>query len=362
MIRIIDPEFHLLGEIDDYESLIFTKRYDTFGEFQLTINKDKKNTAMLKRGCIIFIDNTRAGIIDHRGPYREANGGGGETLNLMGYTLERLLNYRVTEPPPGEDTWRMTNPAETVIKALINYNLGPGANKPERIIPEVIIAPDQQRGVEATWETEYRPLDEDVQKLCRQTGLGIITYLDFSRRKIIVDTIEGRDLTVGQRIYPPVIFSTEFDNLMEQQLTDSTMDYRSTALVCSKGEGKNRCYITLHGELTGLDRREVFVNARDVVQSDVDKLSERGDEALAAAAPIFTLDGKINPRNTMLYGKDYALGDIVTMRHDETVLHTRITEVTETWDENGYAMTCVFGEKAPDLIGKLKQAVNQITS
>ncbi len=40
-IRIIDKDFNLLGEIDDYESLIFIRRFSRVGEFELHINLEK---------------------------------------------------------------------------------------------------------------------------------------------------------------------------------------------------------------------------------------------------------------------------------------------------------------------------------
>jgi len=53
-IRIIDKDFNLLGEIDNYESLIFIRRFFKVGEFELHINLDKQNVDKLQEDRSLF--------------------------------------------------------------------------------------------------------------------------------------------------------------------------------------------------------------------------------------------------------------------------------------------------------------------
>jgi len=43
-IRVLSPTLQLLGEIHDYESLVFNFKHHKSGDFQLTINLNKQYT------------------------------------------------------------------------------------------------------------------------------------------------------------------------------------------------------------------------------------------------------------------------------------------------------------------------------
>ena len=66
-------------------------------------------------------------------------------------------------------------------------------------------------------------------------------------------------------------------------------------------------------------------------------LLSRGYDALAEFGAVETFNGTIQPDVTFIYKQDYFLGDIVTVENDYGItVAARITEVIETWDENGY--------------------------
>lgn len=72
-------------------------------------------------------------------------------------------------------------------------------------------------------------------------------------------------------------------------------------------------------------------------------LMNRGYEKLSEHKASIAFEGQVNPSTTFTYKKDYFLGDVVNVEN-EFGIHAaaRITEVVETFDENGYMVEPKF--------------------
>ena len=71
-----------------------------------------------------------------------------------------------------------------------------------------------------------------------------------------------------------------------------------------------------------------------------------GAQDLAGAQITQSFDGTINVNNGVYkYKENFNLGDLVTVQDNEIGLYinTRIIEVIETQDENGYNITANYG-------------------
>ncbi|WP_252281417.1 siphovirus ReqiPepy6 Gp37-like family protein [Peribacillus frigoritolerans] len=70
-IRLFDRNFKFMAEIDDYESLQFTRRYYSVGEFELRINADKKHVNLIRKGILVVLGNqfNKVGIIKAKDPF-----------------------------------------------------------------------------------------------------------------------------------------------------------------------------------------------------------------------------------------------------------------------------------------------------
>ena len=77
------------------------------------------------------------------------------------------------------------------------------------------------------------------------------------------------------------------------------------------------------------------VTLRDVVY--LPYLYILGDEKLSEYGTTTTFTGSIEPNVTYIYGTDYNLGDLVTVRNEFGISQAaRIMEVVQAWDEQGY--------------------------
>lgn len=369
-IRILTTDFQWLGEIDDYESLQFIRRFHKAGEFELHININKNLTETLQKDNLIYLSPRKVGIIAHR----ELSKDDSETLMIKGPTLQGFMSRRITVPPAGEGYDRIKACAETVLKHYVLKNVVNPADS-SRIIPDLEIAADQKRGDVVDYQSRLKQLDEELETISNMSGIGWEIRLDLKSNKYVFDVIEARNLTAEQSVLPPVIFSIDFDNIKAQTFTDSALGYKNTAYVGGQGEEEERRIIEV-GTAAGIGRYETFVDARDVAEMtkgegsneeipipEVDiiaQLNDRGSKSLKEMDIIQSFESEILTYGPFVYEQDWDLGDIVTVQDKKwgLTLNTPIPEVKEIYEPSGFRLEATFGNTVPTLIEKIKKTID----
>ncbi len=354
-VRIIDTEVNLIAEIDDYESLIWTRRWHKPGNFELHIDARKQHVGELQKGRLLLAGD-KTGIILHRELKQGAQGE--EQVLVKGASLASVLGRRITVPPTGFGYDRVNDFAETIMKGYVVRNCVIPTDT-RREIPSLAVADDQERGAKTVYQTRYKDLAEELEKLSLISGLGWDVTLDWVSKCWVFDVLEGRDLIEGQTANPPVIFSADFDAIESQTFIDSDVGHKNAAYVGGQGEGADREIVEVGGTLTGLNRLEVFIDARDI--EDGADLSGRGGQKLAEYPRLLTFDTEILTQGPYGYGEDWDLGDIVTVQNRKwgVTLDSRVTEVTEVYEPGGFRLSATFGSSIPTLPEKLKQEMDQ---
>ncbi len=353
-IRVLSPTLDLLGEVDNYLSYSFSRKYYSYGEFQLVTNRKIQNTDKLDINKLVMLgaDKYKVGIIRHK--EIKTNEQGEEILTVRGYTLGAIAKQRITFPPDNQAVDTIEADAEAVMKYYVERNclLVPGME-----FPNLEIAPNKNIGENIKWQSRYKNLAEELESISRITNLGWHIYLDLSLKKWIFDIYNGRNFSVNQNINPPVIFSPEFDNVKSQEYIDSLMDFGNYAIVAGQGEGVNREIITIGSDATGLDKHVIFVDARDLESSN--DLLDRGKLKLSEHKRLISFQSEILPLGPFEYERDWKLGDIVTVQNKDwqVTVDVRITEVTEVYESSGFKLNVVFGDSLPTLTEKLKAMV-----
>lgn len=352
-IKIIDKGFNFLGEVDDYEALIFTRSWGGIGGFEIHINANKKYTDKLRKENIVFVNEKKAGVI----LYREFSTDDNERLIVKGQQLKTYLGRRITIPPTGRAQDYKNDYVENIMKHYVEANcVNPADTK--RKIDRLRIAPVESRGIKTQYQTRFKNLAEELEKLSLISGLGWDVYLDLKNKEFVFDVFEGRDLTAAQSVLPPAIFSVDYDNISSQKLIESAMGYKNTGYVGGQGEGIDRTIQVVGEDAQGLERYEVFIDARDI--EDSGDLSERGLQKLEELKELMTFDNEILTQSNLVYEEDYNLGDLVTAINNKwrVVLDSRITEVTEIYEVGGYRINAVFGNNIPTLVERIKQEMD----
>jgi hypothetical protein len=361
-IRILTPAIDILAEIDDYESLSFTRRFHEVGAFELRINRHKKHVGLLQKGNLVMLGNQahKVGVILHREITLTEAGKLSETWLIRGVTLSGVMARRITIPPSGLSHDKITADAESVLINYVNNNVVAPADT-SRTIAEVTLATNLNRGASLTWQSRYKNLADELRGISEYSGLGWQISLDFTAKKWQFNVLEGRDLTAGQTVNPPVIFSPDFDAIREQKYADSDLNYRNVGIVAGQGEGELRS-IAMVGTATGLSRIETFIDARDVeIAAD---LPSRGEQKLAEFSTEQYLEAEILTHSPFKYEEDYDLGDLVTSQNKGwgVTLDARITEIKEIYEpSSGLKLEAVFGNSRPTLVDKVKQEIEQIS-
>lgn len=357
-IRILSKDLNLLGEVDNYLSFSISRKYYTYGEFQLVTNIKVQNADKLNVGNLVMIarDEFKTGVIRHK--EIKINEAGEEILTIKGFSLSHFLTQRITIPPTGAARDTIEGNAEKVMKHFVKRNC---LDIPGMEFPNFIISPNLNRGDQIKWSSRYRNLAEELEKISRLTDIAFMIYPDFNLKTYIFDIYNGRNFSAGQNIYPPVIFSSKFDNVASQDYTDSLLDFGNYAIVAGQGEGVNREILMMGDEAAvGFNKSVIFVDARDL--EDSKDLPARGAAKLKEHERIVSFGAEVLTTGPFEYERDWDLGDIVTVQNKDwnVEVDTRITEVTEIYEAGGFRLNVVFGDAPLTLGEKIKREIKGI--
>ena len=375
-IRIMKRDFTLLDEIDRYSSLQIIRSWYGVGVIELRINRYLKGADKLQRGNIIFphAHLNKAYQIRHKEIELDENGKATENWIIRAPALKSWLSDRLTIPPAGQSQDSIKTDAESV---MYHYADTQAINPVDsgNALP-VIAGTNHERGDTVDWNSRYKDLAEEMAAIGQLSGLGWNIGIDYEAQAFRFDVLEGRDLTAGQSTNPPAIFSTEFGTLKSLSYTESDLDYKNVAVVAGQGEGADRRVITV-GDLdaTGLDRRVLFVDARDISEETEDDepkprpeadiirdLTNRGMQKLAEQEQEIFMEGQALPKSRLIYGVDYDLGDMVTLQNKEwgVTMDARITEVKEIYEPGNTDIELTFDNSRPTLVSKIKQELSMM--
>lgn len=348
VINIIDRDFNFLGQIDNYESLMIGKSYSGIGSFELHVNDNTANVNELQKENIIFTDTKKAYII----LYREMESTTGKVI-VKGLELKSYLSRWLVYPPNGQAYYRINSNSETIMKEYVQATLI------RKGITNIVVEENQNRGTTTVYQSRYKNLADELEKISISSGLGWDITLDLENKQFVFDVVEGKNRTANQSILPPAIFSVDYDNIGEQTLIDSKLGYANVAVVAGQGEGAER-QITVVGDTAGLDSFETFVDARDI--ENVDDLPARGEQELAGVKEVLTFDSEVLTDKNLVYEVDFKLGDLCTKQNKKwnITVDRRITAITEIYEGTGFRLDISFGESLPTVADILKEIQDDI--
>lgn len=353
MIEIIDSDFNYLGIISNFESLIFNRSWSGVGDFELHINKDKKNADKLVKDNFIMINKkqNKVGIIEDI----KLDCNNTKTLIVSGKQLKGITNRRLTVT----DTYDRVaeTEAENVFKHYINAHMIDSyyndISTPERNIVWLKLAETQNRGLKTVWQSRYEYLDTLMEHISEDTGLGWDIVLDLAQKCAFFDVYEGKNRSLNQTENPPMVFSQKKRNLLTSSITDNSSGWKNTGYSLGKGELEERPLVVVkEAECTGLARREVLL---DMNSTETVDLAEEARKKLEDYKQIKSFEGTIYQIPNMEYEKDWNLGDIVTIDTEGYVEDKRITSIKEIYERNKTSIEVNFGDKVPKLEEQMRK-------
>ena len=332
----------LIGVVESFEYLRWTRRYSQCGAFELKAIATPDNIAQLALGNFLWkSDDEEIGIIEHL----EMAQSDKETITVSGRFATSFLARRIiwgTETLGGD--------LSACALQLINSHLIAPSDTNRQIAGVAFTSP--VLGVMVNTQVSYKNLMVTVTGLCDASDQGIKTVFNPATGGLLITLYTG---AVSQ-----AVFSREYENLTTQIYTQSAIDYANTALIGGEGEGASRVLASI-ADSAGEARREVFVDAKDLRQEDfgtgyTSALLYRGQNRLSELSMAHSFDAEVNPHGNLRYKVDFDLGQVVTVLSKKwgVTLAARITEVEESYDASGQSLNIVFGKGALSLFQKLK--------
>lgn len=345
-IRFFDRSLNFIGELDSYVGIDFVSRWNRYGEFKLFVHNI---LPQMKKGHYIMLNNDRrkAGIIKRI----KCGDNGNASAEVAGVTIAHILTQRLTVPPPGKAYHSFHAPAEDIICALVTANCVSAADS-KRNMPCLQVVSSRGRGDKIYYQTRYEELNKAVETLCNASGLGITVSLHPEEKKLIFEVLEGADRSSKQSERPPMIFNVEYDNVTNREYVSDWTNYKNCAVTAGQGEGADRKIEIVGNENAGMDRYELFVDARDI-ENDT-RLSDRGVSKLVEYAVMDSYSSNVN---AVQYETKWNLGDIVVTidREYNVSMDERVVEVSESFDKDGYTVSPTFGTIQKTIIEKVNE-------
>lgn len=360
-VRGIDT--NIIGIVDTASSVIWHSVYFGVGVFEIQATATPEIVSLLKAGRYVTRpDNDDVGIIE--GLHIPENITDGATISASGRFVKSILDRRVIYNLSGNSNkatilrGNVENEVRNVVKDnaiecpfdskrnIPNLALGDLANIPLRIV--------DADGYAAQKQVSYQNLLEYTDGVLEEYGIGAKCIL---RNGLFLYTVySGTDRSIGNGVNAPVIFSKDYDNLTSSEYTYDETTEKNVALVGGEGEGVDRFYSVLDKGGSGLQRREIFIDASSISktykdENDVEQtytnaqyktmLDAKAQQDIAPLVKTETFNGVLDATNgNYIYGRDFALGDIVTVQNSKIgiYMNVRISEALEYQDNNGYTV------------------------
>lgn len=370
VFEVNDTTFDSIGEVNQYESLIWPDKFNGFGTFELWAPITDENSQYFKKGNILWCGGDNAAVVEI--VKSEIDENGTKTYNVKGRTLEMLLTTRIIW-----GTYNAVNKdASTAMYEIVNQNCVNPSNA-NRKIPYLKLAEDLKFGGKITYQKTGGEVYDSLSTIASTYDLGFSVLFKPKTKELIFEVVEGVDRTVEQSTNDPVEFSTELEDLLSSSYYTNDQDVKNVAFVQGEGSGSSRkSVISGEADSKGFGRRELYVDARDLQSTSVDEngeeqslssteytqvLTQRGDDKLSECKTTETFEAQIRVFGDVQYefGVDYKKGDKVTVRDEQlnVVVSARITEVQEEFDDE-YALVLTFGYSYPTIMQKVKQQIS----
>ncbi|MYX26057.1 hypothetical protein GTY75_05135 [Streptomyces sp. SID8381] len=372
-VEVRDAALNRIGIIDKWISMDLVVRYCQTGSWQILVAAGTPQADMLQKGggVAIYQDGVELPILtgqiesfQHYWTTDQHTGVG--SLYFGGKCDNKLAYNRLAFPDPtktatqqwqADDSGRkVSGPAGHLIWSELNQAIGPGALA-DRRIGNVIIGNDVAFGKSISDNLQWDVIGTKLESWIDTTTAGYRFLYDPNGQCINLHVFTPRDLSKDIR------FSTELGNLREftWSLTAPTV---TRVIVACQGAGKNRyLYQQIDTDTEAewgiqveqfLDRRDLPIKADPTtgqpIKADLSVTDEQFATAkqavLDAATEALTTGAKngnfqIYPLDTphIQFGRDYFVGDIVTVSVDGTEYTDIVREVTITVDDGGNTQT-----------------------
>lgn len=330
---IMNENFEKIDVFDTFESLIWAERYSSYGDFEIYTSAERSIIQKTKPNYYIQSDESEMVMIIEDLKL-ESDTEFGNHYTITGRSLESILLRRIV--------WSQTildGYLEGQIEKLLNQNVIKPTDNNRKISNFVFKKSNDPTIASLKIKAQFTgdTLYDAVKKICDSTNIGFKITLN-DQNQFVFSLYTGSDRSYDQFSNPYVVFSPNFENIINSNYTESNRTLSTVGLVAGEGEGSERRTVVVgDSKSSGLNRREAFIDARDI-SSQVDGgtltdeqynglLTARGNEYMAEYKTVKAFDGEVETSQLYQYQRDFFMGDIVQLENEYgSSARVRITE------------------------------------
>lgn len=385
-VFVRDASLNLIGQIEDFQNLTLSLKYNDVGTWELTLPADSPGAALLDRvanptGGVVILRN---GVQLISGPARahswsRSGDTGNGVMTISGLDDAWILNSHLVWPDPAHtidaqaNVWWSTNasnvgvlqPAETIMYALVRAQMiSPLPYTPERIVPNLISGTDLRRGysqlVPKSWR--FNTVLDALQQMSTlssnaATG-GPRNELGFSVDQLLGTNNLLFNVFLSNDRSGTVRFSFNVGNLAEAQYT--TTAPTATTVLTGTGQMNDAATsgtgVTINASLNSFARfdsyypnfyAEGFLDSGEIDPSDanaVAQLQQSVSNYWSTNAGQVAATFKAVDTTTMAFGTHYGLGDFVTVELPQLTFVERVRQIGLSYSpDSGEGLTLAVG-------------------
>lgn len=344
---ILNKNFEKIYILDEFKSFIWTDRYYEAGDFQLLLAATSDILNYVKADHYLYNRmSEHLMVIEQVQIITDPEEG--DEIEVIGRSFESVLERRIVW---GQQTF--SGNFQSQMQRLLNLNvISPSISA--RKIPNLVFSSSTNSDItDLTIDTQYT--GDNIYILMvdavmdREIGWKIV--LDDSNR-FVFSFYKGTDRSYEQSDNPYVVFSPGFENIVNSKYLESKKELKNIAYVGGEGEGTQRKWATYDpASANGLDRRELYVDARDLSSDIMDELGnqhtltpaqyqsvlrQRGADQLTENTEFKMFEGEVETTQMYLYNRDFFMGDIVEIENEYGITAcARVTEMVMSHDTSG---------------------------
>lgn len=235
-VFILDTEYKAVAIIDFFESIIWTDRYQKAGDFEIYAPVTSEILSYIKHDYYLWNNDSEHQMIVESMQI-DADSETGNHLTVRGRSLESILDRRII--------WTQTilsGNFQNEVKRLITENIIEPTDTNRAISNFVFRDSEDERiteleltSVQYTGDTLY----DVIVALCTVFDIGFkITLEEIENQYCFVFQLyKGIDRSYDQTENPYVIFSPNFENIINSNYFENKETYKTVTLVAGEGEG-----------------------------------------------------------------------------------------------------------------------------
>lgn len=361
-----DPALHRRGVLPALEVKAID-RCNRLGAWSVTVNGNDRRWERFTEGWGVLIQDDAWTM---SGPAVEITEQASEssrerTVTIKGVDDKTVLDDSLTIPNPeegatgkGTDLWRGEGVGETIIRRLINEQVGPDAPDDYRI-PTLVLEPDRGRGETITVSTRWRNLLEEVTEQAEAAGLVFRVVQD--GHSLVVRFGQGRDLTRAVRL-------TRHNGGVGQYTLSRYAPDATEVIVGGLGSGATRKMWRVPGDTAPWGRRITrFVDRQST--ADENEMQQVAEEELKKGEAKSSVTFDARDIATAKFGHHFETGDRITVDLDDYTPDSeqtarRVSDTVQiaelTWNASGRDVRLQVGPEPDET--KLNQASGELVA